>query len=275
MALAAEVTTVTCVAKSAIDASEYFLLYGMGSDFEENAYHVWFDKAGGDSEPSGLSSTGIECDISSATTASDVGAVVATQVAANADFSASNDSGTVTITNAVRGSVTNAADGNIGGSFSVTTSTAGTGTKNSNYDYPENKLSWFINGENLAITTTKGTDSSSIHSKLGDLKAIDESVIEGIVIHYYAEPDALTSISTPNSGALDLDNSLHLYVVDYVKSRLFMDRAAQSNDAAVATTSLNLGNVHERKWKDALVKFGTRKREKVGGTRVLRPFDIR
>ena len=35
MALVAEVTSVTCTAKSAIDASEYFLLDGMGSDFEE------------------------------------------------------------------------------------------------------------------------------------------------------------------------------------------------------------------------------------------------
>ena len=197
MALAAEVTTVTCVAKSAIDASEYFLLYGMGTDFEENAYHVWFDKGGSDSEPSGLSSTGIECDISSATTASDVGAVVATQVAANADFSASNASGTVTITNAVRGSVTDAADGNIGGSFAVTTSTAGTGTKNSNHKYPEDDIMWFMQGDNLAITTTKGTDSTSVHSKLGHLKAIDESVIEGLLIHYSAEPDTLTSITTP------------------------------------------------------------------------------
>ena len=59
MALAAEVTSVTCVAKSAIDSSEYFLLYGMGSDFEENAYHVWINNAGGGGEPS-LSSTGIE-----------------------------------------------------------------------------------------------------------------------------------------------------------------------------------------------------------------------
>ena len=110
MALAAEVTSVTCVAKSAIDSSEYFLLYGMGSDFEENAYHVWFDVDSGDSEPSGLSSTGIECDISGATTADDVGVIVASQVGGNADFSASNSSGTVTITNAVRGSVTDAAD---------------------------------------------------------------------------------------------------------------------------------------------------------------------
>ena len=270
MALAAEVTTVTCVAKSAIDASEYFLLYGMGSDFEENAYHVWIDKAGSDSEPSGLSSTGLECDISSVSSAADVAGVVAGVINGQTDFSASVTSGsTITVTNAVRGSVTDASDVNTG--FTITTSTAGTGTKNSNYDYPENKLSWFINGENLSINTTKGTDSSSVHSKLGDLKAIDESVIEGLVIHYYAEPTAVDDIT----DSLDLDNSLHLYVVDYVKSRLFMDRAAQSNDAAVATTSLNLGNVHERKWKDALVKFGTRKREKVGGTRVLRPFDIR
>jgi hypothetical protein len=271
MALAAEVTTVTCVAKSAIDASEYFLLYGMGTDFEENAYHVWFDKGGSDSEPSGLSSTGIECDISSATTASDVGAVVATQVAANADFSASNASGTVTITNAVRGSVTDAADGNIGGSFAVTTSTAGTGTKNSNHKHPEDDIMWFMQGDNLAISTTKGTDSTSVHSKLGHLKAIDESVIEGLLLHYYAEPTAVDDIT----DSLDLDNALHLFVVDYVKSRLFMDKAAQSTDAAVVSSSLNLANAHERKWKDALVKFGTRKREKVGGSRILRPFDFR
>ena len=271
MALAAEVTTVTCVAKSAIDASEYFLLYGMGTDFEENAYHVWFDKSGSDSEPSGLSSTGIECDISGATSANDVGVIVATQVGGNADFSASNNSGTVTITNAVRGSVTNASNVNIGGSFSVTTSTAGTGTKNSNHKYPEDDIMWFMQGDNLAITTTKGTDSTSVHSKLGHLKAIDESVIEGLLLHYYAEPTAVDDIT----DSLDIDNSLHLFVVDYVKSRLFMDKAAQSTEAAVVSSSLNLANAHERKWKDALVKFGTRKREKVGGSRILRPFDFR
>jgi len=275
MALAAEVTSVVCETQANIDAREYFLLYGMGTDFEENAYHIWFDKAGGDSEPSGLSSTGIECDISGATSANDVGVIVASQVGGNADFSASNTSGTVTITNAVRGSVTNASNVNIGGSFAVTTSTEGTGTKNSNHKHPEDDVVWFMQGDNLAISTTKGTDSTSVHSKLGDLKAIDESVMEGILIHYYAEPNALTSISTPDSGVLDLDNSLHLFVVDYVKSRLFMDKAAQSSDAAVVSSSLNLSNAHERSWKDALVKFGNRKREKVGGSRIIRPFDFR
>ena len=271
MALATEVTTVVCTAKAAIDASDYFLLYGMGTDFEENAYHVWIDKAGGDSEPSGLSSTGIECDISGATSANDVGVIVASQVGGNADFSASNTSGTVTITNAVRGSVTNASNVNIGGSFAVTTSTEGTGTKNSNHKHPEDDVVWFMQGDNLAISTTKGTDSTSVHSKLGHLKAIDESVIEGLLLHYYAEPTAVDDIT----DSLDLDNALHLFVVDYVKSRLFMDKASQSTDAAVVSSSLNLANAHERKWKDALVKFGNRKREKVGGSRIVRPFDFR
>ena len=270
MALAAEVTSVICTAKSVIDASEYFLLYGMGSDFEENAYHVWIDKAGGDSEPSGLSSTGLECDISSVTTAADVAGIVAGVINGQTDFSASVTSGsTITVTNAVRGSVTDASDVNTG--FTITTSTAGTGTKNSNHTHPEDDVVWFMQGDNLAISTTKGTDSTSVHSKLGHLKAIDESVIEGLLLHYYAEPTAVDDIT----DSLDLDNALHLFVVDYVKSRLFMDKASQSTDAAVVSSSLNLANAHERKWKDALVKFGTRKREKVGGSRILRPFDLR
>lgn len=270
MALAAEVTTVVCTAKSAIDASDYFLLYGMGTDFEENAYHVWIDKAGGDSEPSGLSSTGVECDISSVSSAVDVAGVVASAINSLDDFSASNSStSTVTITNAVRGSVSNASDVNTG--FTIATGTEGTGTKNSNHKHPEDDIVWFIQGDNLAISTTKGTDSTSVHSKLGHLKAIDESVIEGLLLHYYAEPTAVDDIT----DSLDLDNSLHLFVVDYVKSRLFMDKASQSTDAAVVSSSLNLANAHERKWKDALVKFGNRKREKVGGSRIVRPFDFR
>ena len=270
MALAAEVTSVTCTAKSAIDASEYFLLYGMGSDFEENAYHVWIDKAGGDSEPSGLSSTGLECDISSVSSAADVAGIVAGVINGQTDFSASVTSGsTITVTNAVRGSVTDASDVNTG--FTISTSTAGTGTKNSNHKHPEDDIMWFMQGDNLAISTTKGTDSTSVHSKLGHLKAIDESVIEGLLLHYYAEPTSVDDIT----DTLDLDNALHLFVVDYVKSRLFLDKASQSTDAAVVSSSLNLANAHERKWKDALVKFGTRKREKVGGSRILRPFDLR
>ena len=273
MALATEVTKIICVADSSSSLqSKYFTISGMGTDFEQNDYYVWIDVGSGGTDP-GISGTGIEVDISADASNSTVATAVSTALALKADFSTSVSTATITVTNAVRGSVTDAANVNAG--FTITTETAGTGTKNSNHNHPEDDIMWFMQGDNLAIATTKGTDSTSVHSKLGDLKAIDESVMEGILIHYYAEPNALTSISTPDSGALDLDNSLHLFVVDYVKSRLFMDKAAQSTDAAVVSSSLNLSNAHERTWKDALVKFGTRKREKVGGSRIVRPFDFR
>jgi len=268
MALAAEITTVDCTAASTLVTGEYFLLYGMGTDFEQNDYHVWINKAGGGGEPS-LSSTGIEVTVGGTYDATTVASAVVGAVGDNADFSASKSDTLVTITNAVRGSVANASDGDT--DFTISTTTEGTGTKESNHKHPEDDVVWFMQGDNLAISTTKGTDSTSVHSKLGDLKAIDESVMEGILLHYYAEPTAVDDIT----DSLDLDNSLHLFVVDYVKSRLFMDKAAQSSDAAVVSSSLNLSNAHERSWKDALVKFGNRKREKVGGSRIIRPFDFR
>ena len=268
MALVVEVTTVDCTAASTLVTGEYFLLYGMGTDFEQNDYHVWINKAAGGGEPS-LSSTGIEVTVGGLYDATTVASAVVGAVGDNADFSASKSDTLVTITNAVRGSVSNASDGDT--DFTISTTTEGTGTKESNHKHPEDDVVWFMQGDNLAISTTKGTDSTSVHSKLGDLKAIDESVMEGILLHYYAEPTAVDDIT----DSLDLDNSLHLFVVDYVKSRLFMDKAAQSSDAAVVSSSLNLSNAHERSWKDALVKFGNRKREKVGGSRIIRPFDFR
>ena len=271
--LAQEVTSVTCVAKSAIDASEYFLLYGMGSDFEENAYHVWFDVAGTDAEPSGLSSTGIEVTISGDTTSTQVATRVAAAITAETDFSASSDVAVVTITNAVRGTVTDAADGNIGGSFAVSTSTQGTGTKNSNHKHPEDDMAWFIQGDHLAVVTTKGSSSTSVHSKLGDWKSIDESVIEGFLIHYMAEPDAVSAITdTP-----DIDNTLHSFLVDYVKCKLYMDRAGilSVSDANASMVSMNISSQHERKWKECLIKYGSKKRDKIGGARRIMPPDIR
>jgi len=272
MALAAEVTTVVCETQANIDAQEYFLLYGMGSDFEENAYHVWFNKGGSDADPAPSGSTGIECNISGATSANDVGVIVASQVGGNADFSASNSSGTVTITNAVRGSVTDGSNVNIGGNFSVTVSTAGTGTKNSNHKHPEDDMAWFIQDDHLAVVTTKGTDSTSVHSKLGDWKGIDESVIEGFLLHYTAEPNAVSAITdTP-----DVDNTLHSFLVDYVKCKLYMDRAGQLSisDANASSISMNLSNQHERKWKECLVKYGSKKRDKVGGSRRIMPPNL-
>ena len=141
----------------------------------------------------------------------------------------------------------------------------------SNIKYPENSCVWYIEGDNFVLLTNVDSSGNLNTTERKNWKAIQEAVTDGILIKYYAEPDSVSSLS----DVPDIDNSLHLFVVDYVKSRLFMDKASQSTEAAVVSSSLNLANAHERKWKDALVKFGNRKREKVGGSRIVRPFDFR
>ena len=84
--------------------------------------------------------------------------------------------------------------------------------------------------------TIKGSDDSSTHSKYGQYKPIDEAVTNGILLHYYAEPNAVTGIGdTP-----DVDNVFHTCIIDYVKGRLYQDKAGSTNDAGVAGVSLNL-----------------------------------
>ena len=141
----------------------------------------------------------------------------------------------------------------------------------SNHKHPEADIAWFIVGDKLAITTTKGTDSSSVHSKSGDWKAIDEAVTNGILIHYYAEPNAVDSLD----DYPDLDNAMHASLIEYVKSQLYIDKAGSSNDPNVAATAMNMSMVHEKKWHDNMVKFGSRRRDKIGGTRVVKTFDLR
>ena len=141
----------------------------------------------------------------------------------------------------------------------------------SNHKHPENDIAWFIVGDKLAITTTKGTDSTSVHSKSGDWKAIDEAVTNGVLIHYYAEPNTVDSLD----DYPDLDNSMHASIIEYVKSKLYIDKAGTSNDPNTAATAMNMSMVHEKSWRDSMVEFGSRRRDKIGGTRVVKTFDLR
>ena len=146
----------------------------------------------------------------------------------------------------------------------------------SNHKHPESDIAWFIVGDKLAIVTTKGTDSSSVHSKSGDWKGIDEAVTNGVLIHYYAEPDSLSTTASSRLTAYpDLDNAMHASLIEYVKAQLYIDKAGSSNDPNVAATAMNMSMVHEKKWHDNMVKFGSRRRDKIGGTRVVKTFDLR
>ena len=138
----------------------------------------------------------------------------------------------------------------------------------STYTHPEEKLAYFIRGDHLAIVTTRGETSGTTHSLEGQYKPIDEAVTNGILIHYYAEPNAVTAIgNTP-----DVDNVFHTSIIDYVKARLYQDKAGSTGDANVANVSMNMAAVHEGKWNEAVKRHGMQKRDKTGGDRrILMP----
>jgi len=141
----------------------------------------------------------------------------------------------------------------------------------SDVSHPENVMAWFIKGNHLAIVTTEGSDSTSTHSKLGDWKAVDTATTDGLLIHYQAEPNAVSSLAeTP-----DVDNTLHSSIIDYVKSKLYEDKAGKSADANISAISMNLAKTHENKWNESVRRFGTKKRDKTGGDRRIMPPDLR
>jgi hypothetical protein len=133
----------------------------------------------------------------------------------------------------------------------------------SSYKYPEDYIAWFIKGNHLAIVTLKGETSGSTHSKYGQYKPIDEAVTNGVLIHYQSEPNAVSAITdTP-----DVDNVFHTSIIDYVKARLYQDKAGTTGDANVAGVSMNLSAMHEGKWNEAVKRHGMQKRDKTGGDR--------
>ena len=118
----------------------------------------------------------------------------------------------------------------------------------STYKYPEDYISWFIKGNHIAVVTLKGNTADSTHGKYGQYKPIDEAVTNGVLLHYYAEPNAVSEITdTP-----DVDNVFHNSIIDYVKSRLYQDKAGSTRDANVANVSMNMAAVHEGKWNEAV-----------------------
>ena len=138
----------------------------------------------------------------------------------------------------------------------------------SSINHPEETVAYFIVGDKLAIVTTDGGDASTVHNRKGDFKAIDESVTNGVLIHYYAERNAVSAVTdTP-----DIDNSMHASIVDFVKAKLYMDRAG--TDPNLTQPSITLSQFHEKAFVDALRKHSTRKRDKIGGARVIKTFDF-
>lgn len=141
----------------------------------------------------------------------------------------------------------------------------------SNIKYPDDSASWYIEGDKLALITNVDSSGDARSSSRKQWKAISEAVTNGLLIHYYGEPNKVRSLNDD----IDLDNSLHLSLVDYIKYRLYLDKAGASPDAGLAQSSMTVSMSHEKKFRDAVARYGMRKRNKTGGTRAIVPSNFR
>ena len=139
----------------------------------------------------------------------------------------------------------------------------------SNITYPDKSMVWFVEGDKLALLSDVDSSGNTRTTDRKQWKAISEAVSEGILLSYQGEPDKVTSLSS----TLNIDNTLQISIVDYVKRCLYMDKAATGGqeDSAV---SLSLAREHNRRFKEGVRKYGQRKREKTGGTRAVVPYNL-
>lgn len=144
----------------------------------------------------------------------------------------------------------------------------------SSYKDPNDSFVWWIEGDRIAIATSEG-DGSTNETTEGKLKPVQigsgNTITDGLVISYYAEPDKLTSIT----GTIDIENSLQPALIDYVKSKALMDAAASATEPTLAQIKMVSAQQCMANYKEAVRRYGMKKNDKVGGTRQVAPSDLR
>jgi len=144
----------------------------------------------------------------------------------------------------------------------------------STFKDPSANFVWWIEGDKIAIATTGGDGGTTLTAK-GNYKAPiigsgSDLITNGLLISYYAEPDKLTSMT----AAIDLDNTLHPAIILYVKAKALMDSAARTNNAEIASIRMQSAQLAMNEYKETVQKYGTRRRDKTGGTRGIVPTNL-
>ena len=140
----------------------------------------------------------------------------------------------------------------------------------SNITYPESTSRWFIEGDKLCLITKVDSSGNTRTSARKQWKAIAEAVTDGILLHYYAEPNSVKSLNDD----IDLDNTMHLALVDYVKKCLYMDKSGTASDGNISSAAMQMSQMHEKNFNDAVIRYGMKKRDKTGGSRVLKSVSL-
>lgn len=145
----------------------------------------------------------------------------------------------------------------------------------STFKDPSVNFSWWIEGDKIAIATTEGdggtTETGQGRHKAPIIGSGSDVITNGILLSYYAEPDKLLSIA----GIIDIDNTLQPALIAYVKAKALMDAAARTNNAELASIKMQSAQLAMAEYKEMVIRYGARRRDKTGGTRGVVPSNFR
>jgi len=272
MALAKHKTTIT-IGDGGLNNSnhigDYIILYGVSFDSTANpAYsekkYAFYWGLSATSDPTVSGAEVVKITIETSDSANTIANKTNSAIGVHFTNSSFADN-VVTVENTYVGNVSDSESGTAS-NITVANTVSGTGSFVSNVKYPENNAMYFIEGDKLAILSQVDSSGNQNTTARKSLKAIQENLVEGLMIQYYAEPNSVTAIT----DSLDIDNALELSVVDYVKKCLYMDKAGKTADPNVMQASMAMATKHERNFKEAIQRYGVRKKDKTGGSRVVK-----
>ena len=122
-------------------------------------------------------------------------------------------------------------------------------------DTPNSYFAWYNDDDRLAIVEQQGSASSSDGTTAGEYDTyLDSTVTNGIKITIHSKCEAVSALANDLETVSGLDESMHSYVLDYVKARILEDIG-----------QVEASKYFREKFEDGVEKKPTRK----SGVRVL------
>lgn len=211
-ATVAEEVDVALPGAPSISTGQYWLLNSGG---DNNKYYVWYNVNGGGGDPTPSGRLGIQVNISSLDSSGQVATATQLAIDSLADFDAVVASNVVTITNALPGATTDPVNVNVGGAFSITVVTQGSGVANH----------YISDGDNLTLAIKK-LDNALFLAALNDINIYEEPLV--VVSGAPADDNEITGpVLTGTTINMPLDsrdgNTIRTYVVGRGELELFLN----------------------------------------------------
>ena len=93
-----------------------------------------------------------------------------------------------------------------------------------NRDKPNNYFAWYNDDDRLAIVVQQASSSSDDGTTAGQYDTyLDSTVTDGINMTIHSKYESVSALTDNLQSSVGLDESMHSYVLDYVKSRVLED----------------------------------------------------